>query len=282
MATQARGIADERPPRHDAPRPRAIIVAGGKGGVGKTQIAVNLAVALGLKRRSVLLVDGNLDMGGVDLALGMEMGLNLGHAARGERTVEEIVFAGPADIGVVAAPRGEEECAALAPWQRERLARELAAAAAGCDFLIIDSAAGAAPAAFDLAHRPEVIAVATPDPAAVADAYATAKHAARCDPRADVQVVVNFAADALEVRRAWHAIAEVAGKFLERLPGFLGHVPQDPLVMRAGRRQEVLVVKYPESPAAEAIAAIAARLCSRGAGQATAADARRGAPAAVV
>jgi len=258
MITQAKGITKAGP---QAERPggaaRKIVFAGAKGGVGTTQIAANLAAELGLKRNRVLFVDAG--RGNAKVVLGIDPEFDLRHLASGEKSIEEIICEGPGGIGVVPAYVDREQAGVLAPWQRERLLRGLAAAAAAYDFVLCD--AGAWPPLAGAALDPaEVIVVTTPEPASVAGAYATVKELARLNSLTRVQVVVNMAEDSAVAARAFQAIAHVARRFLGSAPAYLGWVPADVSVTLACKRRVPFVIEYPDRPAAAAVEIMASKL----------------------
>ena len=155
VITQAEHIVDREPRVAGQTRTaRVIAITAGKDGVGKTQIAVNLAVALADLRRRVLLVDADTGLGGAEMALGIDPESDLNTVISGEKTVEEIISNLPAGIGFVRAFRNREgQCgrdasapasaANLAPWRLERLARQFAATASAYEFVLLDAPAAA-------------------------------------------------------------------------------------------------------------------------------------------
>jgi len=245
---------------------RTVVVASGKGGVGKTQLAVNLAITLGTRGRHVLLVDANPGLGNADVALNIKPEYGLDQLVKGKVPVEEIMSKGPANVRLVAASRTGDDIAGLPPWQRERVARELAAAAAeGFDYVIIDTAAGAhAGEQWLTLLAPEVVIVTTAEPASLADAYAALKtRIAETNTSPDepcgFSVLVNMA-NPLEASRAYRALAQTAQRFLKVVPAYLGHVPVDDSVGTASRRRLPFVLEYADCPAARAVWIIAASL----------------------
>ena len=264
MTTQAEGITGNGEAGQEAERAtRRIMFAGGKGGVGTTQIAANLAVALGLKHSRVLFVDATPGIVNTEVILGINLTFDLRHVVTGEKSIEEIICRGPGGIGILPVRRNWEPNAAFAPWQRERLSRGMAAATAAFDFVLVDAPAGIPAelprAALDPA---EVIIVTTVEPTSLAGAYATVKELARLSPGKKAGVIVNMASDRSEAARAFRAIAHVAGRFLGTVPGYLGWVPADVSVTDAGRRQTPFVVQSPDQPAAGAVEVIASRLAT--------------------
>jgi len=262
MITQAEGITRNEESEQETERStRRIMFAGGKGGVGTTQIAANLAVTLGLKHNRVLFVDATPGVCNAEVILGINSTLNLQHVVTGEKSIEEVICKGPGHIGMLPVRRDWSQTAGLAPWQRERLARGLAAATATFDFVLVDAPAGIPPELPGAALEPaEVIVITTVEPTSLAGAYATVKELARISPGKKANVIVNMAPDSADAARAFRAIAHVAGRFLGTVPGYLGWVPADPCVAKAGGRQVPFVIQFPDQPAAGALEVIASKL----------------------
>ncbi|MBM3317809.1 MAG: MinD/ParA family protein [Candidatus Eisenbacteria bacterium] len=239
----------------------SIAIAGGKGGIGKTNLAANLAIGMSDLGRRVLLLDGDLSLANVDLLLGLAPRHTLHDVVTGRRRMEEIVLAGPAGVRILPAASGIEEMADLDEVRRERLLRSLARVTGDRDVLIIDTAPGIQAQNLRLARAAdEILVVTTPEPPAFADAYATLKvlsaHALARPPR----LVVTMARDRGEARRVSERIGRVARRFLGLDLELCGVIPRDAAVARAVRRQQPFVRAYPDSPAAEAIRDLARRL----------------------
>lgn len=264
MITQADGITRNEELAQETERvTRRIMFAGGKGGVGTTHIAANLAVALGLKHNRVLFVDATPGVVNAEVILGINLTFDLRHVVTGEKSIEEIICKGPGRIGILPVRRNWEPNAAFAPWQRERLSRGLATATSAFDFVLVDAPAGIPAELPGEALDPsEVIIVTTTEPTSLAGAYATVKELTRVSPGKKAGVIVNMAPDKAEAARAFRAIAHVAGRFLGIVPGYIGWVPADASVADAGRRQVPFVVQFPDQPAAGAMEVIASKLAT--------------------
>ena len=246
---------------------RAIAISSGKGGVGKTNLAVNLAIALAREGRRVALLDADLGLANVDIVLGVAPTYDLSHVIAGHKRLDEIVLRGPGGIDVYAGGSGVQDLANLSPWRVERFVRSLGELDASLDVLLIDTGAGLSHTvtAFLLAV-PEVILVTTPEPTAVADAYGVIKVLAGRNPGARVRLVVNMAQDRGQAEEVWRALNLVSQQYLAvpLRPELLGWIPFDLAVRRAVLQQVAFVLSAPGSRAAREVTAMAIRLCGTG------------------
>ncbi|HUU70390.1 MAG TPA: AAA family ATPase [Planctomycetota bacterium] len=258
MITQAEHVfaREEFAVRPDAAvAARTLAITGGSGGAGKTQIAVNLAAALAAMRHRVLLIDAHPNASNAALMLGVRTPLHLTDVASGRKSLADVAHEGLCGVTVAAAFAQPADLAHLPPWQRERLARGLAAAE--FDFIVIDAPLDALDI---LAEELEPIIVCTPEPASLAGAYSVFKQIARQRPGSRAKLLANMADDEA-TERVYLAVAAISRRFLGTAPEYGGHVPADPAVEQACRRRAPFVVEFPDSPAGSAVRAIAARFC---------------------
>lgn len=281
MKSQADALMRLRRSRATAKRmfgTRTIAITSGKGGVGKTNIAANLAIALRQFKKHVMLVDTDMSLANVDVLLNLHPRHNLKHVIVGDKRLDEIVIDGPGGVKVVPASSGADELAVLAPWQRQRLADSFATYESNIDIAIVDTASGLAPDVinFVLAAN-EAIIVTTPEPMAMTDAYAMIKTIAIrtgvYDPEnppdsqqsvrrspIDLKVFVNLARSPAEAQAAAGRIRSVARKFLCLEVDDFGFLLADRNVQTAARRQEPFVLKHPQGEAARSIESLAGRV----------------------
>lgn len=259
-------LAGDRVPAVPGPSPRlarAIAVASGKGGVGKTSIAASLAIAMACRRRETWLVDADLGMGNVDVACGFTPRWTLGDVMVGRCRLEEafaIVEPG-LPLRALAAGSGVAGLASMPAGGRDRLLRLLAEAESAADELIVDCGAGVGATTLGFAAAAhEVLLVATPEPASMVDAYGLLKCLVARRPAARVSLVVNQAEGPEEAAAVHRRLDGVARGHLGRSLPLLGVVPRDESVRRAARMRRPLLLADPASPAARAVAAIADRL----------------------
>lgn len=242
-----------------------VAVTGSKGGVGKSNLVVNLAVALGRWGQRVLLVDGDLGLANVDVLLGLVPRHNVEHLVRGEVDLDDVLVDGPENVRVLPAASGLPELSRLHPLARRRLLAALTAGSASADHLLIDTGAGLGEATLALQLAAEhVIVVTTPEPTSLVDTYATLKVLWTADPQKRIDLVVNAASSDDEAHRAYEQIAKATRHFLRREPGRLGVVLRDPRVGDAVRRQRPLLELFPDCPAARCYEQIALRLTVAG------------------
>jgi flagellar biosynthesis protein FlhG len=252
----------EHPAQWSRPRARTIVVASGKGGVGKSNLAANLAVALGERGARVLLVDGDLAQANLDLLLGLHPRFDLQHVLSGQKTMDEIVVNGPRNVRLVPAASGVEELADLDDFRREMLLRALSTLDSDADLVIIDTASGVSRQTTEFCRAGhDVIVVTTPEMPAFSDAYALVKLLQKQGGLArSPHLVVNMANGAEEAEDTAHRIRLVARRFLSLELDCLGVIPFDSSVPRAVRLQEPVIAAFPKSPAAAAYHALAAKL----------------------
>jgi flagellar biosynthesis protein FlhG len=255
------GAPADHPLHWEGPHTRTLAVASGKGGVGKSNLCANLAVALGQRGARVLLLDADLSQANLDLLLGVHPRYDLQHVLAGERTLEEIVTEGPAGVRLVPAASDVPELAELDDYRRTLLMRGVGTLDPGADLLIIDTASGVTRDVLALClAADDVVVLTTPEMPAFADAYGLIKVLAAQGIRQAPHLVVSQATTPEEAEETAHRIRLVARRFLHLEVDSWGSVPEDPAVPGAVRRQEPVVIAFPQSPAAAAYRALSERV----------------------
>ncbi|MEJ1967331.1 MAG: P-loop NTPase [Rhizomicrobium sp.] len=239
-------------------------IGSGKGGTGKTMIAVSLAHALAHRGERILLCDADLGLANAGVHLGIGDSGDLPGVMAGTKALTDAVTrvaSGPrASFDILAAPSGSGVLANARAAQVQTLLAALESAKA-YDRVLVDLGAGIDDTVMTFAARAdETLLVLTPDPAALTDAYAFAKLLLRRTTARVPQALVNMALNATEGRRIADALIGSAQAFLKAAPDYLGFIPYDARVSEAVRRQGPLLALFPQSPAALAIEALAARL----------------------
>jgi flagellar biosynthesis protein FlhG len=242
-------------------RTRTIAITGGKGGVGKSNMAVNLALELGALGWRVSLLDADLALANTDVLLGVSPQHHLGHVLTGERSLDEIIIETTNGVRLIPGGSGVEELANLSKTQQERLIAELGAMEAASDFMIIDTAAGIGHNVTSIMRAAaEVIIITTPDPTAVVDAYATIKVLHRHSPNKPVSVVVNDVIGIGDAEEIFGQLQNAATRFLKHPLEHLGTIPRDEQLVEAVRRQIPVVEYSPEGRASRSFRLIAKQL----------------------
>lgn len=236
---------------------RTIAVTSGKGGVGKTNFTTNLALLLAQSGERVIVLDADLGLANLHVVLGVSPRFHLEHVMRGEKTLPEILYTAAQGVRIIAGGSGIAELANLSDTQRKRFVEGLADLDSMADVILIDTGAGLSHnvLAFVLASE-EVIVITTPEPTAIADAYATIKIVSRENPEASLKLVVNMATTEAEALATAERLRLVSKQFLGVNLEVLGYIPSDPSVPRAVRAQRPVALDNPNSPVARAISRI--------------------------
>ena len=245
------------------PRARVFAIASGKGGVGKTNIAVNLALTLARQGKRVVLVDADLGTANVDVILNIQSPFGLSDVIAGNRALGDVAVHFEHNLRLIAGASGLSSAADLGPHERRRLIDELGALEADCDILILDCGAGIAQNVLAFARAAdELLLVTTPEPTALTDAYALVKVLSRSDHRPPIALVVNQASTLREGQVVADRVASVAARFLGVGLATYGHILRDEHVGQAVRQRLPFVTQFPKCPAATCIAALAQRVAS--------------------
>jgi flagellar biosynthesis protein FlhG len=254
--TQAAGL-------HNAARRRpvkVIAVTGGKGGVGKTNVAANLGLALAERGREVMLLDADFGLANVDVLLGLQPRFNLSHVLRGECSLEDVIVTGPRGMQIVPAASGVRHMANLSKGEHAGLIRAFSDLYHHLDVLVIDTAAGLSDSVTTFSHAAHhVLVVVCDEPASITDAYALIKVLSRDHGVVRFQVLANQTRSLGEGRDLYTKIQRVCDRFLTVSLEFVGCVPHDDYVRRAIQQQTAVVEAFPACEAAKAFKKLAGK-----------------------
>lgn len=242
---------------------QVVAIASGKGGVGKTSIAVNLAMTLAGRGRRVVLIDADLGTANIDVAMNVHASHDLSHVIRGERTLDEIAVTIDYHLSVIAGASGIAGVADLGAFERQRLLDALGRLERETDVILLDCGAGISQnvlAFAQTAHR--LLLVTTPEPTAVADVYALVKVLSRTPITPQIGLVVNCAASMREGRAIGERVSSVAARFLGVAVDDFGQILRDENVPISIRKRRPLVSFAPRSTAARGVAMLADRILS--------------------
>lgn len=244
--------------------PRVITVASGKGGVGKTNLVVNLGIALSRLGQRVAVMDADLGLANVDIILGLVPTHSLSDVVRGAKTLEEIMISGPEGMKVIPGGSGLADLANLSPEQRDRLLHSLLALESMADILLIDCGAGLSRTVLSfVSAADELIVITTPEPTAITDAYGIIKVVTKFKIHERVSLVVNQVRDRHEANDIAERFADVSRQFLQADVSFLGEICSDQQVVRAVKQQQPFVTLFPRARATQDVESIAGRLLGR-------------------
>ncbi len=246
---------------------RLVCALSGKGGVGKTNVVCNLAVAAARRGARVLLVDGDLGLANLDVLLGLAPERNVEDVLTGRCRLEDALCTGPAGIALLPAASGRGALASLQGPALDALIALLWDTRRVFDLVAIDAGAGVGSVAIELgASADPALLVTTGEPTALVDAYATLKVLWRRAPSLRVDLLVNAAASAAEARAVSAQLDRLSGRFLGKQARFAGWIPRDRRVRDAVLRQRALVELFPTAAVSHRFGALAQRYLAEDSG----------------
>ncbi len=241
---------------------RVIAVTSGKGGVGKTNFTVNLGIALRKQGKRVSIIDADFGLANVEVLFGMMPRFSLGDVLLGARTMEEVVSEGPLGIKLISGGSGLTELANISERQMAYILENISFLDSLSDIILIDTGAGISRSVINLIKASnETIIISTPEPTSVTDAYTiikTIKEEATKLP--DIKLVVNRVDDEKEGEEIFGKLHAVSQKFLNLRLGKLGYIPQDNSLIKAVKKQEPVMLLFPDAQSSKAITNISYRL----------------------
>ena len=234
--------------------PRVIAITSGKGGVGKTNIAVNLAIALGQAGQRVLVIDADLGMANVDVVLGSMSKKHLLNLLERDTELKDVIMNGPYGVTYISGGSGIEKAADFTYEERQRLMQKLTACGQMADIILIDTGAGLGKNVMDfILAADEVLLVTTPEPTALTDAYAVLKAYSMYAAQKNIKLLVNRVYDEAESREVVAKLQHTSQRFLNMNIDCLGYVFEDRAVMKAVRQQQPFLTAQPNSVASRCI-----------------------------
>jgi flagellar biosynthesis protein FlhG len=242
---------------------RVIAVTSGKGGVGKSNVVVNLGLSLAQRGLKVLLIDADLGLGNLDILLGLTPQFTLHDALSAQLKLEEVIVDGPGGLKILPASSGIAEMAMLDEFQKLFLLNEMDHYTEDVDVVLIDTGAGISPnVLFFNTGAQERILVVNNQPPAIADAYALIKILVSQHGETSFKLLVNGLTHPREAELVYRTLLRVADRFLGReiTLDYLGFIPYDQTLPKAVMRQQPVLALYPQSPASRSFVKIAQTL----------------------
>ena len=256
-------IKEQTAPRHVS---RVITVTSGKGGVGKSNISVNLAIALSRLGHKVIIFDADFGLANVEVMLGIRPKYNLADLMFRGKSLTDIVTQGPENVGFISGGSGIQELTNLTKQQIVYLIQKLVELDELADIILVDTGAGIADTVLEfVGASSEVLLVATPEPTSITDAYALLKTLNR---KADISLqntVIKMIANRIDNyedgKELYDKLSLVVGRFLDIKMEYMGALPQDASVSRAVMKQKPVINLYPNSHFTKALVSFADILC---------------------
>src|SRR5580658_1363426 len=250
--------------REPLPAPvQVIAVTGGKGGTGKTSIAVNLATAFAQAGRHTMLLDGDLGLANVDVLLGLTPRCTLEHVLSGERRLEEVILQTHSGVRVVPSSSGVAKMAALAATEQAAIVQAFSSLPGPLDVLVVDTAAGIHESVLQFCQAAQqVLLVLRDEPTSLTDCYALIKVLSRNHGIRHFRVVTNMTRNTGEGQNVFRRLQRVSDRYLEVVLELVGDIPEDRSLKQAVQQQRPVLEAFPTCPAARAfkhLASVAAR-----------------------
>lgn len=258
QASRLREIADRFSAQPSGSRPHIIAVVSGKGGVGKSTIALNLAVLFAAKGNSTLLLDADENLGNIDVMTGVAPKCRLGSVLSGEKDIEDVIVPLTHNLSLLPADSGNPDYRPMSIEQQNELLHALTDREQRFEYVVIDTAAGIGNIVIGFAVRShEALVVTTPEPTAVMDAYAIIKLITATDPMLPVKFIVNSARTPEEADETARKLQMAVRHFLQRHVHSLGFIPHDLHVEKAVALQNPVVNEFPFCAASRSLGTLA-------------------------
>lgn len=258
LGDQASGLRTMKQNAND--KIKVIAVTGGKGGVGKSNVSLNMAVSMAQQGKRVLVFDADLGLANVDVMLGLRVEKNLSHLLAGECELDDILITGPQGIKIVPATSGTRNMVELSTQEHAGLIRSFSELKQEFDVLIVDTAAGISDMVLSFSRAAQdVMVVVCDEPSSITDAYALIKVLNRDYNVFRFKIVANMVRSMREGQELFAKLSKVSDRFLDVALDLVAIIPFDENVRKSVRRQKTIVEAFPKSPASMAFKTLASR-----------------------
>ena len=242
---------------------QVIAVTGAKGGVGKSNVSVNLSIALAELGRRVVLLDADLGLANIDVLLGISAKNNISNVLNGEISLMDVMVNGPGGIRIIPAASGTQEMANLDPREHAGLIRAFSSIGDQLDVLVIDTAAGIGDGVVSFVKASqEIFVVVTDEPTSITDAYALIKLLNRDHGAFRFRILANMVKTSQDGHQLFAKLTKVTDRFLDVALQYVGCIPTDDSVKRAVQRQRAVIEAYPRAKASLAFKSLAKKVDS--------------------
>lgn len=232
---------------------RILAITGGKGGVGKTTISINLAVCLARMQQQTLLFDADFGLANVDVLLGLKPSRNISHVLNSQCDLQDVCINGPHQLKIIPSASGMQELAELSSHELASLIQSFSTLTDDVDYMLVDMASGISTQVIDVTHASQdIILVVCNDPASLMDSYAVMKILHKKYARCRFGIIVNKVKNDYEAYEVFNRFQDAAAKFINISLQYLGNVPVDDLVQMAARERVSIVDKFPQAPSTKA------------------------------
>lgn len=237
---------------------KVISITGGKGGVGKTNVSLNLAMSMAQLGKRVLVLDADLGLANCDVMLGLRVEKNLSHVLAGEAELDEVIIDGPFGIKIIPATSGSQSMTELAPAEHAGLIRAFSELKTPVDVLLVDTAAGISDMVLSFSRASQdVMVVVCDEPSSITDAYALMKILSRDHGVEKFKIVANMVRSLKEGQELFAKLTRVTDRFLDVSLELVATIPYDENVRKAARKQKAFIELFPKTPASMAIKGLA-------------------------
>lgn len=244
--------------RMNKQKSKVISITGGKGGVGKTNVSLNLAMALAQLGKKVLVLDADLGLANCDVMLGLRVEKNLSDVLSGRAALDDILVEGPFGIKIVPATSGNQDMTELSTVEHASLIRAFSELQTPVDVLLVDTAAGISDMVLSFSRASQdVLVVVCDEPSSITDAYALMKILSRDHGVEKFKIIANMVRSIKEGQELFAKLTRVTDRFLDVSLELVATIPHDENVRRAARKQKAFIDAYPTTPASMAVKALA-------------------------
>lgn len=238
-----------------------IAITGGKGGVGKTSVSINLSIALADLNNNVMLLDADFGLSNIDVMLGLSAYKNVQHVLSGECSLEDVIVDGPHGVKIIPAASGVREMVSLSPSEYKGIIDSISQLAYPIDYFLIDTAAGIGDGVFLFSHMAnDIIVVVCDEPSSIADAYALVKVLSKYDQNKKFRILANMVESSAHAERLFSQFYRICTHFLDVTLEHCGYIPNDEYMKKAIKKQKSIFDIYPSSRSTLAFKRIAKKI----------------------